>query len=120
MISNEEIHVAESKGRQWHYLSVRKLSALLRGITPKNDGDFYCLNCLHSFRAKVKLESHKRTCENKDFCNVNMPSDDTKILEFNQYQKSDKAPFIIYKDLEFIIEKIDRCKKILKIHLQQK
>ena len=29
-----------------------------------------------------------------------MPSEDTKILEFNQYQKSDKAPFIIYADLE--------------------
>ena len=39
-----------------------------------------------------------------------MPSEDTKILEFNQYQKSDKAPFIIYADLECIIEKIDACK----------
>ena len=28
-----------------------------------------------------------------------MLSDDTKILEFNQYQKSDQAPFIIYADL---------------------
>ena len=39
-----------------------------------------------------------------------MPFDDTKILEFNQYQKSDKAPFIIYADLECIIEKIDGYK----------
>ena len=39
-----------------------------------------------------------------------MPSEDTKILEFNQYQKSDKAPFIIYADLECIIEKIDEYK----------
>ena len=38
-----------------------------------------------------------------------MPSNDTKILEFNQYQKSHKAPFIFYGDLECIIEKIDRC-----------
>ena len=38
-------------------------------------------------------------CENKDFCSVIMPSKDTKILELNQYQKSDKAPFIIYADL---------------------
>ena len=35
-----------------------------------------------------------------------MPSEDTKILEFNQYKKSDKAPFITYADLECIIEKI--------------
>ena len=49
-----------------------------------------------------------------------MPSEDTKILEFNQYQKSDKTPFIICSDLECIIEKVDGCKRILKIHLQQK
>ena len=49
-------------------------------------------------------------CENKDFCNVIMPSEHTKILEFNQYQKCDKASFIIYADLESIIENIDRYK----------
>ena len=40
-----------------------------------------------------------------------MPSQDTKILELNQYQKSDKALLIIYADLECIIDKIDGCKK---------
>ena len=39
-----------------------------------------------------------------------MPSDDTKILEFNQNQKYYKAAFIIYADLECRIEKIDGCK----------
>ena len=42
-----------------------------------------------------------------------MPSEDTKTSEFNQYQKSDKAPFNIYADLECIIEKIDGCKNNL-------
>ena len=39
-----------------------------------------------------------------------MPFKDTKILEFNQNQKSDKAPLVIYPDLEFIIQKVDGCK----------
>ena len=39
-----------------------------------------------------------------------MPSEDTKILEFKQGQKSDKVPFIIYSDLKCLIEKIDGCK----------
>ena len=39
-----------------------------------------------------------------------MPSEDTKILEFDLYQKFDKAPFIIYADLECIIGKIGGCK----------
>ena len=32
------------------------------------------------------------------------------MLEFNQYQKSDKAPFVIYAYLEYLKEKIDGCK----------
>ena len=53
---------------------------------------------------------HKRACENKDFCNINMPSEDTEISEFNQHHKFDKTLFIIYADLECMIEKIDGCK----------
>ena len=39
-----------------------------------------------------------------------MPSEDTEKVEFNQYQKYDKAPFVIYADLECLIEKTDGCK----------
>ena len=39
-----------------------------------------------------------------------MPSEDAEILEVNQYQKSDKAPFIIYSDFECIIETTYGCK----------
>ena len=61
-------------------------------------------------KRKEKLGSHKKVCDNKDLCKVIIPSEDTQILEFNQYQKSDKAQFIIYANIECITEKIDRCK----------
>ena len=35
--------------------------------------------------------------------------EDTKILDFNEYKKSDKALSIIYADFECIIEKIYEC-----------
>ena len=38
-----------------------------------------------------------------------MPSEDTKILEFNQNKKFDRVPCIIYADLGYLIEKIVRC-----------
>ena len=88
--------------------SKKKLSALLRMVTSENS-DFYFLNCLHSFRTKYKFDSHKKVCENKDFYNVIMPSD-KKIFEFNQFQKSDKVPFVTCADLECLVEKIDGCK----------
>ena len=46
-------------GKKWHYLAVKKLSALFRGITSNHKWDFYCLNCLHSFRTENKLKKHK-------------------------------------------------------------
>ena len=47
-------------GEKLHYLAVKKLSVLLNGVTSKHDGDFYCLNCLHSFTTEKTLESHKK------------------------------------------------------------
>ena len=44
---------------RWHYLEVKKLSALLRGVTFNYRDDFYCLNCLHYF-----TKENKRVCEN--------------------------------------------------------
>ena len=89
------------------YLTVKKNISFIIKIVSKH---FYCLNCLHSFRAKDKLESPKKLCENKDFFNIVMISKETKTLKFNWYQISDKAPFIIYADFECLIEKIDGCK----------
>ena len=95
---------------EWHYLAVKMLPALLRGITSKHQGDFCCLDSLHFFRTKCNFESHKKLSENKDVYNIVIPSEETKILEFNQYQISDKAPSTIYADLEYLMEKIDGCK----------
>ena len=79
------------------------------------------MNHLHSFKTKNKLESHKKVCENKGFCNGVTHYEDTKILEFNQYHKVHNKPFIIYEDLESLREKIGvDLKIILRKHLQQK
>ena len=48
--------------------------------------------------------------------NVIIPFESTKILEPNQHQKSDQAPFIIYAALERLMD----VKITLKVHLQQK
>ena len=91
MIPNEE-------KQRWHYLAVKKLSALLHGITSKHKGDF-CLNCLHSFRTENKLKYNEKVCRNKDFCGIVMPSEKDKMSKFNDYRKSDKMPHIIHADI---------------------
>ena len=39
-----------------------------------------------------------------------MPFEYTKLLGFNQCQKSDKVLSITYADLDFLIKKVDECK----------
>ena len=53
--------------KKWHYLAVKTFSALLRGITSKNEGEFYCLNCFDSYSTKAKLKEHEDLCENHDY-----------------------------------------------------
>ena len=78
---NQVIFLMITDGEKWHYLAVEKLSALLKGITSK----------------------HKRVCEDHDYCYVEMPE---KILKYNYGEKSMKTPFIIYVDLESLLEKM--------------
>ena len=93
----------------WHYLAVKRILGLLRGTTPKHDGDFYCLNCFHSYTREMKLRNHKRICENNDFCYLKMPDEGSKILKYISGEKSLRVPFIIYADLECLLKKINTC-----------
>ena len=58
-------------------------------------------------RTENNLKSHEKVCKNKDFCGTAMPTEKKKMLEFNQYMKLDKIPYIIYADIESWIRKID-------------
>ena len=53
---NQVILLMITDGKQWLYLALKKLSALLRGITSNHKEEFYCLNCFHSYSTKLKLK----------------------------------------------------------------
>ena len=93
----------------WHYLAIKSISGLLRGITSNHNGDYYCLNCFHSYTTEKKLRKHERICENHNFCHLKMPDEDNKILKYISGEKSLQALFIIYADLECLLTKINTC-----------
>ena len=67
IISNGQKRKTITEGWLWHCLAVKKLSALLRKITPKNNDDFDCLNCLQSRRTENKLNRIKEYVKIKAF-----------------------------------------------------
>ena len=101
-------------GENWHYLLIKGISALLRGTASNHNGDFYCLNCLHSYRTKETLKKHEKICKDHDYCCVQMPDKDVNISKYNPGEMSLKVPFMIYADLECLLGKIDTCQNDLK------
>ena len=93
----------------WHYLAVKSISGLLRGITSNHNGDFYCLNCFHPYTTEKKLRKHEIICNNHEFCYLKMPDENNKILKYILGEKSLKVPFTIYVDLECLLLKTDTC-----------
>ena len=70
------------ENKNWHYLAVKRKSGLLRGITTRHNGDFYCLSCFYSYKTENKLRKHEKICNDHDFCFLRMPNDDNKILKY--------------------------------------
>ena len=93
----------------WHYLTIKNMKRLIRGVTSNHHGDFFCRNCMHSYRTENALKKHERLCTNHDYCEIIMPKPSKNILEFNSNDKSLHIPHKIYADLEVIFEKIQSC-----------
>ena len=98
-----------TNGEKWHYLTVKNLPGLLRGITSTHKEDFHCLNCFRSCRTRNKLEVDKKICENHNYGNMEMATKDNNIIKYNQGEKSIKLLFVIYADLECLLEKMSTC-----------
>ena len=94
-------------GEKYHYLAVTNLSALLQKISSNHKEDFYCLNCFNSYTTENKLKEHEEICNKHDSCHMEMP--EQVILKHNPGEKSLKAPFTIYLDLECLLKKEQSC-----------
>ena len=118
---NQVVLLMITNGKKSHYIAlksertddgfngpIRSLSRLFRRVTSIHDKDFYCQNCLHSFKTDNAIEKHERLCDN-DYCSVEMPTKFNKTLKYNHGEKSLRIPFVIYADLECLLLKQLSC-----------
>ena len=71
--------ITEGKDK-WHYITIKSIPALLRGVTSAHNSDFYCLNCFHSYRTAKKINEHEELCVKNNFCLIKMPAEDKKYV----------------------------------------
>ena len=120
---NQVVLLMITNGEKWHYTAlksvrtddglnrpIRSMSWSFRGIISNHNGDFFCLNCLRSFRADNVLKRQERLCDNNDYCGVEMPTQFNKALKYNHGEKLLKLPFAIYADLECLLIKKQLCR----------
>ena len=96
-------------GNKWYYIAISSLSPLLEGKFSNHHEDFYCLNCFSSYTTENKLKEHEEKCNKHGSCRIEMPKWFEKILKYNPGEKSLKAPFAIYLDLECLLKKEQFC-----------
>ena len=65
---------------------MQNLSMLLRAVTPKHNGDYRCINYLHSFRIENKVKSHKNVSKNNGYGHVKMSEEFDKILDVIKFR----------------------------------
>ena len=70
----------------------------------------YC-RCLHYFSTNERLTSHTIDCGRLNDCAVLLPKDDEKDedkwLYFRNFDNQERLPFVVYADLECILERKD-------------
>ncbi|XP_050447449.1 uncharacterized protein LOC126849549 [Cataglyphis hispanica] len=64
-----------------------------------------CTLCLHYFESNNKLQSHMIDCQQMNECAIRLPSEKDKWLEFNNYNRKELLPFVVYADLECMLKK---------------
>ena len=92
-----------------HYVWIKDLSRLLSKQISKNKCKKYiCIRCFNCFRLESAFKKHEEICKNIDFIKTLVPKPGT-FIEFKNYKKMIKVPFVIYADFETINKKKYQC-----------
>ena len=123
---NQVILLMITDGEKWHYLALKSEPMLYNGklcnrpvkslsrLLKEKSFFFYCLNCFNSYSTENRLKEHEEICNKNDSCRIIMPKWNEIILKYNHGEKSLKAPFVIYLDLECLLKKLQSCQNNLK------
>lgn len=92
---------------EWHYCWIKNLSRLIRSDCTKHESKiFICDRCLCYFISVEKLNEHILECAEKNTSKILMPDYKTKYLTFDKIQNQLECSYIIYADIECLLEAV--------------
>ena len=90
-----------------HYVFIKDFNRFMYNQTKHEHKKHFCMHCLQCFSSEEVLNNHKNNCIQINGTQaVKMPDKNNKILKFNNFNKQQPVPFVIYADFEAITEKI--------------
>ena len=99
LIANEETN---------HFCWIKNMSRLLSsGINNHQHKRYFCYRCLNSFNSVKSLDKHTEYCQNNEEVKIEMPF--LENIQFKNFYKKQRVPFVVYADFECFTEKIDTC-----------
>ncbi|XP_077272096.1 uncharacterized protein LOC143902795 [Temnothorax americanus] len=66
------------------------------------------LLCLHYFYTRKKLAAHSVDCGRMNDCAIVLPNEDDKWLSFDNHDRKERLLFVVYADLECLLEPWER------------
>ena len=103
-----------SDGNKRHYCWIKNFNRLISLRTEKSHNSMhYCRRCFVGYRTVDSLNKHSEYCSQHDAQKIELPDPGT-MLQFKNYQRSMRVPFIVYADFESFIKPIDTCQPNVK------
>ncbi|XP_029158644.1 uncharacterized protein LOC114930955 [Nylanderia fulva] len=94
-----------------HFACIKNLSRLVSAqLSKKKCRRYICDRCLHYFNSEDKLQTHTVDYGKLNNCAIRLPSDKDKWLSFNNYNRKERLPFVVYADLECVLKKMEEEK----------
>ena len=92
-----------------HYCLIKNMSRLVSSQVSKHNGViFICERCMNHFQTEKSLKAHEEHCNTNECIKINMPEKGS-VLKFKNYHNSEMVPFVIYADMESLLEPIQSC-----------
>lgn len=111
IISVLVVDMTQDKDGPAHFVGVTNLNRLLN---KQGNGNFHCERCLQPFTRSDLLEKHRPTCYG-GYQETLIPAEKT-VHKFENWRSTQKLPYVIYADIECVLEKGNSGGEILETH----
>ena len=93
----ELLFITENENK--HYVLIKDFNKFIFNHTKHNNKKHFCMHCLLCFSSERVLTDHKENCIQINGTQaVKMPNEENNILKFENFNKQQAVPFVIYAD----------------------